>query len=108
MTINLNSINFDALETLNKSQLIEIIQAQHAKLSAPRSNKKYDVLAILRTGRHSVQALADQLDITTKNVSSLLTYLRKQDGIIIHTDHEGNKYMPDPEQQPTPAETPAE
>ena len=86
-----------SLMKLTKAELIE--QLRHTADEAakrPRlqkSHKKFGALKILQeSGPASIQEIADQMDISTKNVSSLLTYLRK-DGYIVHTDHEGRKYL---------------
>ncbi|MGL4668236.1 MAG: MarR family transcriptional regulator [Saezia sp.] len=75
----------------------------HARTTAPRSNKKFDVLDLLRNNEAlSIAEIANQLNISSKNVSSLLTYLRK-DEYIIHRDHTGRVYLLDRAQQIEPA-----
>ena len=98
-TFNAATYNIENLESYNKSQLIEIINHLHARATAPRSNKKFDVLDQLRNNEAlAIADIATNLNISAKNVSSLLTYLRK-DGYIIHRDHLGRVYLLDRQQQ---------
>ena len=98
-TFNAASYNIETLDTYNKAQLIEIINHLHARATAPRSNKKFDVLDQLRNNEAlAIADIAGNLNISAKNVSSLLTYLRK-DGYIIHRDHLGRVYLLDRAQQ---------
>ena len=62
---------------------------------------------MLQKGPASILDIANALDISTKNVSSQLSYLRK-DGYIIHTDEKSRKYLAaaEPVKVETPAETP--
>ena len=72
------------------------LEAQLAEARRPReqkSNKKYLVLELLKEGPHSTSELAAKLDTTKNNIGSLLTYLRKQDGIILHMDHNRRHYI---------------
>ena len=84
------------IELLSHSEAIALAKfavAQAAKQPARSAGRKDAVLAILKQGPAGIQEIADQIEISTKNVSSQLSYLRK-DGYIIHTDHEGRKYIP--------------
>jgi biotin operon repressor len=55
--------------------------------------RKAEVLEILKTtGAITIVAIAERLGISTKNVSSQLTYLR-QDGYNICTDVNGKKFL---------------
>jgi biotin operon repressor len=88
--------SLDDIELLSHSEAIELAKfaiAQAAKQPARPAGRKDAVLAILKQGPAGIQEIADAIDISTKNVSSQLSYLRK-DGYIIHTDHEGRKYIP--------------
>ena len=72
------------------------LEAQLAEARKPReqkSNKKYDVLRLLKEGPHSTSELAEKMNTTKNNIGSLLTYLRKQDGIILHMDHNRRHYI---------------
>lgn len=75
---------------------IEELERDLAEARKPReqkSNKKYLVLELLKEGPHSTSELAQKLDTTKNNIGSLLTYLRKQDGIILHMDHNRRHYI---------------
>ena len=72
------------------------LEAQLAEARKPReqkSNKKYEVLALLKEGPHSTSELAEKMNTTKNNIGSLLTYLRKQDNIILHMDHNRRHYI---------------
>jgi biotin operon repressor len=67
-------------ETMTKAQLIEALQA--AKLAG--KNRKPEVLALLRKGYDTIEAISAEMGITKKNVSSILSGLRKQGHVIIN------------------------
>lgn len=72
------------------------LEEQLAEAKKPReqkSIKKYLVLDLLKEGPHSTSELAEKLQTTKNNIGSLLTYLRKQDGIILHMDHNRRHYI---------------
>ena len=72
------------------------LEAQLAEARAPReqkSNKKYLVLDLLKLEPHSTSELAEKLNTSKNNIGSLLTYLRKQDNIILHMDHNRRHYI---------------
>ena len=55
--------------------------------------RKKEVRDILEEGgRYSIREIGERLGISDKNVSSILTYLRKS-GLKICTDYEGKKYI---------------
>lgn len=93
---NFNELTQEQLERMNKKDLILLIQEATEQLNQRRkqkSNKKYDALAILQRGEPiSILDISNEMNISTKNVSSLLCYLRK-DGHTIHTDDQGRKYL---------------
>lgn len=93
---NLNEMNVEIIKSMNKNELIEFATYALTKLNErkeQRSNKKYLVLDILKRGNAiSILDISNELNISTKNVSSLLCYLRK-DGVTIHTDDKGCKYI---------------
>ena len=80
-----------ALETMVAELQIQLAEAR--KPREQKSNKKYAVLELLKEGPHSTSELAAKLDTTKNNIGSLLTYLRKQDGIILHMDHNRRHYI---------------
>lgn len=72
------------------------LEAQLAEAKKPReqkSNKKYDVLKLLQQGPHSTSELAEKMQTSKNNIGSLLTYLRKQDGIILHKNENHQHYI---------------
>lgn len=86
----------EQMEKMNKKELIETLSQAISMLNErkeQRSNKKFLVLEILKRGHPiSILDISNELEISTKNVSSLLCYLRK-DGITIHTNEKGEKYI---------------
>lgn len=55
--------------------------------------RKKEVRDILEEGgRYSIREIGERLNISDKNVSSILSYLRKS-GLKICTDYEGKKYI---------------
>lgn len=85
----------EEIQSMNKQSLIkhlskaiEIINTQPER----GPGRKDDVLAILQQGPAGILEIAEKLGITSKNVSSQLSYLRK-DGYIIHTDEKSRKYL---------------
>lgn len=60
---------------------------------AEDGGRKMELLALLRSeGRMSIKQLSEAMGISTKNVSSLLLYLKKE-GFRICTDCEGRKFI---------------
>ena len=58
-----------------------------------KPGRKDEVLAILQRGKHvSVAQIAREVGISERNVSSQMSYLRK-DGKRIATDSRGNKFL---------------
>ena len=93
-----NELNstIDQLE-LVESHLITLIDSLIEENSALKLNskdgRKSQVLDILiNQGPVSIIKIAEQLNISTKNVSSQLTYLRS-DNVKICTDHRGFKFI---------------
>jgi len=80
--------NTQELFHMSKSNLIEIIiklQADQKNIPVGKSEGRKDqVLKCLRSGICTIEAIAKELDINSKNVSSQLTYLRK-DGHMIYS-----------------------
>lgn len=89
------SINY---QEMTKSQLIDHInnlndQIVNLKKSRQRSgSRKFEVLEILSHGPMSILDIANQLGITSKNVSSLLCYLKK-DGFGLIVNEEGQRVL---------------
>ena len=69
------------------------LEAQIEKMTKSKEvGRKGEVLEILQTGRFTIKELSVQLNISDKNVSSQLSYLRK-DGWLIGTDSKGRKFL---------------
>ena len=95
-TQNITELTQEQMEKMNKKELIETLSQAISMLNErkeQRSNKKFLVLEILKRGHPiSILDISNELEISTKNVSSILCYLRK-DGITIHTNEKGEKYI---------------
>ncbi|RMG70189.1 MAG: ArsR family transcriptional regulator [Chloroflexi bacterium] len=62
-------------DKMTKEDLIkELMKAKAAKTKG----RKEQVLDLLKQGYDTIEAIANELGISTKNVSSQLTYLRKE------------------------------
>ena len=90
--------NQEQLNEMSQAELIEIIlEMQQTK--PKKSHRKYAVLELLQNGPMTILDIANEMtkryetEISTKNVSSLLTYLRQQDNVKVHTDDKGRKYI---------------
>ena len=96
LNTNITELTREDLRKMTKNQLADLLMEAIDKLNERReqkSNKKYIVLEVLKRGEPiSILDISNELNISTKNVSSLLCYLRK-DGITIHTDDKGRKYI---------------
>ena len=72
---------------MNKSNLISLIikmNSDQKKQPVKAAGRKEQVLTCLRSGINSIDKIAEHLGINNKNVSSQLTYLRK-DGYMIYS-----------------------
>jgi len=82
------------LEGMNKAELIEMIsnlEKENLQLKASRkrgSGRKLELLEVLAEGPAKIIDIADKMGVSTKNVSSLKCYLRK-DGWGLINDEEG-------------------
>ena len=104
----LKALTDEQINSMNKNDLQLHLTAAVLQLNTiPEKNpgRKEDVLEILRKGPASILEIAEKLNIQSKNVSSQLSYLRKE-GWVIHTDDKQRKYLAAAE--PVIAETPAE
>ena len=90
--------------TREREEMMELIEDQTQLIldlqvrlenSKNGSNRKSQVLDILRSHKSiSIVDIAKKLNITAKNVSSQLTYLRT-DGYKVFTDNHGKKILMD-------------
>jgi biotin operon repressor len=88
------------LSSMTKEQLIKLVQQLKDELHSLKtssSNLKYDrkkqVLEIIQKGPQTISEISKIIGISNANVSSQLSYLRK-DGYKIFTDDEGRKFIP--------------
>ena len=85
--ITLKSLIEDMLTT------IDCLDVEQEVIVQQKPGRKDEVLACFAGGKHiSVSAIAKIVGINERNVSSQLTYLRK-DGVNIATDSKGFKFI---------------
>ena len=92
---SLRALTNENIAGMNKSDLAAHLTAAVQMLNTQPERgpgRKDDVLVMLQKGPASILDIANALDISTKNVSSQLSYLRK-DGYVIHTDEKSRKYL---------------
>jgi predicted ArsR family transcriptional regulator len=84
----------EELKGMTKNDLVEIIMTQQTALEQKSgSGRKEEVLKVLQEqGPISILGIAELLNISTKNVSSQLTYLRRA-GHRIATKSDGRKFI---------------
>ena len=99
----------ELIETIeNQSQMILDLQVKLETSNKNSNNRKSQVLELLRQHESlSITELADLLNISTKNVSSQLTYLRT-DGYKIFTNQFGRKVLFEDKPEETETETETE
>jgi predicted Rossmann fold nucleotide-binding protein DprA/Smf involved in DNA uptake len=95
------ALNDEVMDSMNKADLknylataVRILQATPEK----NGGRKEEVLNLLREGPMDILTMAERLNTSTKNISSQLSYLRK-DGHILHTDHLQRKVLIIPPQE---------
>jgi predicted transcriptional regulator len=79
---------------------LELVQGllRDARIKAAKNEKpkkvgrKTQVLAILQNGETTMTMIAEALNISKKNISSILTYLRKE-GYVITTKRNGKNHI---------------
>lgn len=90
----------EAIQKMSKDQLIntvnylkKLVDEAKAKAAESGPQRKSQVLELLKSKPMTIAEMAKKLGISNANVSSQLTYLRK-DGIRIYTDDQGHKFIP--------------
>ena len=68
---------------LTKAELLELVADLESKLSRSGKGRKSEVLELLRGGYDSIESISEELGINSKNVSSVLSGLRKDGYMII-------------------------
>ena len=82
------------LQLENDALKVEIAELR-SKVAAKGKGRKQEVLQLLKDNKViSINDIAKKLQISCKNVSSQLTYLRT-DGFNICTDNKGRKFLMD-------------
>jgi len=95
MTKNELEARIIVLETLVADMLetIDCLDVATEVIVVEKPGRKEEVLAILKEGAHiSVPMLAKRVGISERNISSQMSYLRK-DGYAIATDSKGWKFL---------------
>jgi len=83
----------EKIRSFKKEELVELLNEAIGGTRKFKVGRKDQIADLFLTGNsYSVQEIADTLGITAKNVSSQLTYLRK-DGMEIGTRSNGKKYL---------------
>jgi len=77
---------------LEYTELLSKYEELQARMGQGSEHRREQVLRLLQEGPATLQELADKLNTSTKNISSQLSYLRK-DGHPIGTDHLGRKFI---------------
>ena len=81
----MNNINIQDLDKMTYDNLIPwVIKMSHDTNTTKSIGRKDQVLQCLRSGINTIDSIAEHLGINSKNVSSQLTYLRK-DGYMIYS-----------------------
>lgn len=94
--------NTKELTDMTKAELIEAaieyenlllhLEEKISRVKVQPEGRKSQVLQILKTGHVTVAAISTRIGISARNVSSQLSYLRK-DGYAIATDSLGRKFL---------------
>ena len=79
-------------DSLNKDELILQLQVQLKNRSSADGRKSQVMKILVDHGPITIMNIANKLGISTKNVSSQLSYLRT-DGYQIFTDNNGKKFI---------------
>ena len=91
------------LSKMNKDELVVMIEEMECCLNMmeerivvdikiKKVGRKDEVLEVLLSGKVSVKEISNIVGISSRNVSSQLSYLRK-DGVNIATDSKGRKFI---------------
>ena len=81
------------IASFKKDELIELLVEAIGGTRKFKVGRKDEVKALLMTGNsYSVDEMSETIGISPKNISSQLTYLRK-DGLEIGTRSNGKKYL---------------
>jgi biotin operon repressor len=88
-----NRINVLEVLVADMLETIDCLDHEPEVMVVEKAGRKDEVLAILKRGAHvSVPQIAKEVGISDRNVSSQMSYLRK-DGYKIATDSRGYKFL---------------
>lgn len=79
-------VDMNKLNELSKEELILLV------MRGKGSGRKNEVLKLLKDGRISIEDIAKKIGIERRNVSTLLSYIRK-DGYNLGKDSKGRIYI---------------
>lgn len=73
------------LDQLTKEELIALVQQQSQKIEtlSKKPDRKNQVLSLLQSRPYTIAQLAEVCDTTPKNISSILSYLRKENYTLV-------------------------
>ena len=83
---------FEGMTKAQLAEMVEKLEAENLALKASRkrgSGRKLELLEVLADGPASILDISNRMGVSTKNVSSLKCYLRK-DGWGLINDEDGN------------------
>lgn len=93
----LNRINevigngFEGVKVAELREMVSFLMNERESMGSGREGKrKGEILAILKSGEFKIEEIAEKLGIDKRNVSSVLSALKK-DGHIIWNDEDGRK-----------------
>lgn len=89
----MEKVNVEVIEAMEVEAIVELVNGLIDVIESKKDGRKGEVLRILKERKLvSIKAIAKELDISCKNVSSQLSYLRSE-GYNICTDTKGNKFL---------------
>lgn len=83
------------MDKIEKEEFVKSLFYELGIKERKESNRKLEVLGVLKEAGEagiSIMELGSRLNMSSKNISSILSYLRK-DGIRIGTRSDGRKYL---------------
>ena len=78
-------------ENLSKEELIALVSKLNSK-----GGRKEEIKGILLEGKISISDISERTGMTSRNVSTILSYLRK-DGLLLGKDSKGRLFIEDEE-----------
>lgn len=84
----------EQLSTFSPEELIQLVLAVQTKASTAKTTRKDEALALLQQRPYTITQLAELMQTTTKNVSSALSAIRREN-IYISTNIHNYKFLTD-------------